>query len=42
MLILSESWFTVDEKAPIAHAKVEIVEAADLKPSDLNGKLIFF
>ncbi|KAJ6793434.1 C2 domain-containing protein-like isoform X1 [Iris pallida] len=33
----SDSWFTVDEKTPIAYAKVEVVEAADLKPSDLNG-----
>ena len=40
-VIISESWFTVDEKTPIAYAKVEIVEAADMKPSDLNGKLIF-
>ncbi|KAJ8616670.1 hypothetical protein MRB53_036042 [Persea americana] len=32
-----ESWFTMDEKTPVAFAKVEIVEAADFKPSDLNG-----
>ncbi|XP_020251921.1 C2 domain-containing protein At1g53590-like isoform X2 [Asparagus officinalis] len=32
-----EKWYTMDEKAPIAHAKVEIIEAADLKPSDMNG-----
>ncbi|KAL6646763.1 hypothetical protein ACP70R_015457 [Stipagrostis hirtigluma subsp. patula] len=33
----TESWFTVDEKPPIAHAKVEILEGADMKPSDPNG-----
>ncbi|XP_043699229.1 C2 domain-containing protein At1g53590-like isoform X2 [Telopea speciosissima] len=33
----TESWFTVDEKDPIAYARVEIVEAADMKPSDPNG-----
>ncbi|KAJ4982422.1 hypothetical protein NE237_033259 [Protea cynaroides] len=33
----TERWFSVDEKDPIAYARVEIVEAADLKPSDLNG-----
>ncbi|KAJ8419976.1 LOW QUALITY PROTEIN: hypothetical protein Cgig2_010913 [Carnegiea gigantea] len=27
----------VDEKEPLAHAIVEVIEAADLKPSDLNG-----
>ena len=27
----------MDEKTPVAFAKVEIVEAADFKPSDLNG-----
>ncbi|KAF2314463.1 hypothetical protein GH714_026734 [Hevea brasiliensis] len=32
-----ESWFSVDEKQPIAYAKVEVVEASDMKPSDLNG-----
>ncbi|KAF4397915.1 hypothetical protein G4B88_019636 [Cannabis sativa] len=32
-----ENWFSVDEKEPVAHVKVEIVEAADMKPSDLNG-----
>uniref|UniRef100_A0ACD5XSS2 Uncharacterized protein n=2 Tax=Avena sativa TaxID=4498 RepID=A0ACD5XSS2_AVESA len=31
------NWFTVDEKPPIAHAKVEILEGADMKPSDPNG-----
>ncbi|XP_062223436.1 C2 domain-containing protein At1g53590-like isoform X2 [Phragmites australis] len=33
----AESWFSVDEKTPIAHAKVEILEGADMKPSDPNG-----
>ncbi|KAE8681137.1 C2 domain-containing protein [Hibiscus syriacus] len=33
----SESWFSVHEKQPIAHAKVEVIEASDMKPSDLNG-----
>lgn len=33
----SESWFKMDEKCPIAFAKVEVIEAADLKPADLNG-----
>ncbi|PSS15869.1 C2 domain-containing protein [Actinidia chinensis var. chinensis] len=32
-----ENWFSVDEKEPIAYALVEIIEAADMKPSDLNG-----
>ncbi|XP_072998636.1 C2 domain-containing protein At1g53590-like isoform X1 [Typha latifolia] len=32
-----EGWFTVDERPPIAHAKVEILEGADMKPSDPNG-----
>lgn len=32
-----ENWFTVDEKEPIAYAKVEVIEAMDVKPSDLNG-----
>ncbi|GMJ10036.1 hypothetical protein like AT1G53590 [Hibiscus trionum] len=33
----SENWFSVNEKQPIAHAKVEVIEASDMKPSDLNG-----
>ncbi|KAL2331237.1 hypothetical protein Fmac_018818 [Flemingia macrophylla] len=33
----SESWFSVDEKEPIAHAIVQVIEASDMKPSDLNG-----
>ncbi|CAM8880066.1 unnamed protein product [Rhodiola kirilowii] len=32
-----ESQFFVDEKEPFAYVKVEVIEAADLKPSDLNG-----
>ncbi|KAL5736697.1 hypothetical protein ACOSP7_031148 [Xanthoceras sorbifolium] len=32
-----ESWFSVNVKEPIAYAKVEVVEASDMKPSDLNG-----
>ncbi|XWS27431.1 hypothetical protein CRYUN_Cryun26dG0114600 [Craigia yunnanensis] len=32
-----ENWFSVDEKQPLAHAKVEVIEASDMKPSDLNG-----
>ncbi|KAF3328830.1 C2 domain-containing protein [Carex littledalei] len=33
----SEDWFSIDEKPPIAHALLEILEGADLKPSDMNG-----
>ncbi|KAJ8626811.1 hypothetical protein MRB53_020118 [Persea americana] len=33
----TEPWFSMDEKCPIAFAKVEVVEATDMKPSDLNG-----
>ncbi|GAB4849268.1 hypothetical protein Ancab_004072 [Ancistrocladus abbreviatus] len=32
-----EPWFSVDVKEPIAYAKVEVIEGADMKPSDLNG-----
>ncbi|XP_057949632.1 C2 domain-containing protein At1g53590-like [Malania oleifera] len=32
-----ECWFSVDGKEPIAYAKVEVIEASDMKPSDLNG-----
>ncbi|KAL8507865.1 hypothetical protein ACS0TY_018421 [Phlomoides rotata] len=32
-----ENWFTVDAKEPIAHAIVEVLEAAEMNPSDLNG-----
>ncbi|XP_031499979.1 C2 domain-containing protein At1g53590-like isoform X4 [Nymphaea colorata] len=30
-------WFSVDERKPIAYAKVEIIEADNMKPSDPNG-----
>ncbi|KAE9590562.1 hypothetical protein Lal_00023395 [Lupinus albus] len=33
----AEPWFSVDEKDPIAYAKVEVIEASDLKSADLNG-----
>lgn len=36
-IFLSENWFSVDVKEPVAYAKVEVVEASDMKPSDLNG-----
>ncbi|CAO2836441.1 unnamed protein product [Amaranthus hypochondriacus] len=32
-----ENWFSVDVKEPIAYANVEVIEAAELKASDLNG-----
>nr|VDD46400.1 unnamed protein product [Brassica oleracea] len=32
-----ENWFFFYEKGPVAHALVEVVEASDVKPSDLNG-----
>ncbi|KAK4487204.1 hypothetical protein RD792_006524 [Penstemon davidsonii] len=32
-----ENWFSVDAKEPIAHATVEVLEAAEMNPSDLNG-----
>lgn len=32
-----ENWFSMDVKEPLAYANVEIIEAVDLKPSDLNG-----
>ncbi|KAL2483486.1 C2 domain-containing protein [Forsythia ovata] len=32
-----ENWFSIDAKEPIAYAIVEVLEAADMKPSDLNG-----
>ncbi|KAE9621564.1 putative C2 domain-containing protein [Lupinus albus] len=35
----AEHWFSVDEKDPVAYAKVEVIEASDLKPEDLNGLL---
>ncbi|XP_078445800.1 C2 domain-containing protein At1g53590-like isoform X2 [Wolffia australiana] len=30
-------WFTVDERRALAYARVEILEGADMKPSDPNG-----
>lgn len=33
----NENWFSINAKEPIAYAKVEIVEASEMKPSDLNG-----
>ncbi|XP_021773950.1 C2 domain-containing protein At1g53590-like [Chenopodium quinoa] len=32
-----EEWFSVDVKEPLAYANVEVVEAVELKASDLNG-----
>ncbi|CAJ1957832.1 unnamed protein product [Sphenostylis stenocarpa] len=32
-----ECWFSVDEKEPVAYAKIEVIEASNMKPSDLNG-----
>ncbi|KAK9132525.1 hypothetical protein Scep_012053 [Stephania cephalantha] len=32
-----ENWFFFDEIEPIAYAKVEVVEAIEMKPSDPNG-----
>lgn len=37
LCLFSENWFFIDEKEPVAHALVEVVEASDVKPSDLNG-----
>lgn len=37
---ISEDWFSVNEKESIALAKVEVLEALELKPSDLNGSSI--
>ncbi|CAA2973910.1 C2 domain-containing At1g53590-like [Olea europaea subsp. europaea] len=31
------NWFSIDAKDPIAYAIVEILEGANMKPSDLNG-----
>ncbi|KAF5460101.1 hypothetical protein F2P56_019995 [Juglans regia] len=33
----SEGWFSVDEKEPVAYARVEVIEGSDMKPSDPNG-----
>lgn len=32
-----ETWFSVDVKEPVAHVKVEVIEASEMKPSDFNG-----
>ncbi|KAK8950203.1 C2 domain-containing protein [Platanthera guangdongensis] len=32
----AESWFTVDVKSPVAFARVEIIEAIEMQPSDSN------
>ncbi|KAH0707880.1 hypothetical protein KY289_012956 [Solanum tuberosum] len=32
-----ENWFSIDAKEPIAHVILEVLEAEDLKPADLNG-----
>ncbi|CAL9180298.1 unnamed protein product [Musa hybrid cultivar] len=32
-----ECWFTVEERSLVAHVKLEMLEGADMKPSDLNG-----
>ncbi|WZZ29191.1 hypothetical protein YC2023_012592 [Brassica napus] len=34
------NWFFVDEKEPVAHALVEVVEASDVNPSDLNVTIL--
>lgn len=33
----SENWFSVVVKEPVAHVNVEVMEAAEVKPSDLSG-----
>ncbi|MCL7047281.1 hypothetical protein MKW94_020868 [Papaver nudicaule] len=33
----SGDWFSVDEKDPVAFAELQIIEAAEIKPSDMNG-----
>ncbi|XP_050370865.1 C2 domain-containing protein At1g53590 [Argentina anserina] len=32
-----ESWFSVNEKEPLGHVRVEVIEASDMKAADLNG-----
>ncbi|KAI3427625.1 uncharacterized protein J3R85_009483, partial [Psidium guajava] len=34
---MTENWFSIDVKEPVAYAKVEVIEASEMKPSDLNG-----
>ncbi|KAI3938033.1 hypothetical protein MKW98_018589, partial [Papaver atlanticum] len=33
----SGDWFSVDERDPVAYAELQIIEAAEIKPSDMNG-----
>lgn len=40
-LKILEGWFTVNVKPPIGYAKLEMLEGADMKPSDFNGMLLF-
>lgn len=42
LLALSENWFSVDAKECIALAVVEVLEATEMKPSDLNGQCQLF
>lgn len=42
ILNVVEPWFSVNEKEPLAYAHVEVVEASDMKPSDLNGYFFIF
>ncbi|XP_065016458.1 C2 domain-containing protein At1g53590-like isoform X1 [Musa acuminata AAA Group] len=37
VLAPEEGWFTVNVKPPIGYAKLEMLEGADMKPSDFNG-----
>ncbi|XP_075506442.1 C2 domain-containing protein At1g53590-like isoform X1 [Primulina tabacum] len=32
-----DNWFSMDVKDPVGHVKVELLEGADMNPSDLNG-----
>ncbi|XP_073302012.1 C2 domain-containing protein At1g53590-like isoform X2 [Primulina huaijiensis] len=32
-----DNWFSMDVKDPVGHVKVEVLEGADMNPSDLNG-----
>lgn len=34
---MTEDWFTIHMKEAVAYAKVEVIEASEMKPSDLNG-----
>lgn len=37
VLAPEEGWFTVNVKPPIGYVKLEMLEGADMKPSDFNG-----